>query len=46
MQRNIEEDLLGGRVDIASALETVGSRSIFNRVKPMTIKIVIHSFPA
>ena len=34
------------RVDRASATETVDSGSIPGRVKPKTIKIGIHSFPA
>ena len=37
---------LGGRVDRASATEAVDSGSIPGRVKPKTIKIGIHSFPA
>ena len=36
---------ISGRVDIASASETVESGSISRRVKPKTIKISIHSFP-
>ena len=35
-----------GRVDRASATEAVDSGSIRGRVKPKTIKIGIHSFPA
>ena len=35
-----------GRVDRASATEAVDSGSIPGRVKPKTIKIGIHSFPA
>ena len=38
--------LISGRVDRASATETVDSGSIPGRVKPKTIKIGIHSFPA
>ena len=38
--------LISGRVDKASATETVDSGSIPGRVKPKTIKIGIHSFPA
>ena len=34
------------RVDRASATETVDSGSIPGRMKPKTIKIGIHSFPA
>ena len=37
---------IGGRVDRASATDTVDSGSIPGRVKPKTIKIGIHSFPA
>ena len=37
---------VGGRVDRASATDTVDSGSIPGRVKPKTIKIGIHSFPA
>ena len=39
-------DLISGRVDRASATETVDLGSIPGRVKPRTIKIGIHSFPA
>ena len=35
-----------GRVDRASASEVVDSGSIPGRVKPKTIKIGFHSFPA
>ena len=35
-----------GRVDRASATYAVDSHSIPGRVKPKTIKIGIHSFPA
>ena len=37
---------ISGRVDGASATEAVDSGSIPGRVKPKTIKIGIHSFPA
>ena len=37
---------ISGRVDRASATEAVDSGSISGRVKPNTIKINIHSFPA
>ena len=37
---------ISGRVDRASATEAVDSGSIPGRVKPKTIKIGIHSFPA
>ena len=37
---------ISGRVDKASATETVDSGSIPDRVKLKTIKIGIHSFPA
>ena len=37
---------IGGRVDRASATETVDMGSIPSWVKPKTIKIGIHSFPA
>ena len=37
---------ISGRVDRASATETVDSGSIPGRVIPKTIKIGIHSFPA
>ena len=37
---------ISGRVDRASATETVDSGSISSRVKPKTTKIGIHSFPA
>ena len=36
---------ISGRVDRASATETVDSGSILGRVKPKTVKIGIHSFP-
>ena len=39
-------DPTNGRVDRASATEAVDSDSIPGRVKPKTIKIGIHSFPA
>ena len=37
---------ISGRVDRKSATEAVDSGSIPGRVKPKTIKIGIHSFPA
>ena len=37
---------ISGRVDRESATEAVASGSIPGRVKPKTIKIGIHSFPA
>ena len=37
---------ISGRVDRASATEAVDSGSIPGRVKPNTIKIGLHSFPA
>ena len=37
---------ISGRVDRASATETVKSGSIPARIKPKTMKIGIHSFPA
>ena len=37
---------ISGRVDRASATEAVDTGSISGRVKPKTIKIGIHSFPA
>ena len=37
---------ISGRVERASATETVDTGSIPGRVKPKTIKIGIHSFPA
>ena len=37
---------ISGRVDRASASEAVDSGSIPGRIKPKTIKIGIHSFPA
>ena len=37
---------ISGRVDRASATEAVDSSSIPGQVKPKTIKIGIHSFPA
>ena len=37
---------ISGRVDRASAAETVDLSLIPGRVKPKTIKIGIHSFPA
>ena len=46
-ERTIQTDKpISGRVDRASATETIDSGSIPGRVKPKTIKIVIHSFPA
>ena len=38
--------LIKGQVDRASATEIVDSGSINTRVKPKTIKLGIHSFPA
>ena len=40
------QHLISGRVDRASATEVVDTGSIPGRVKPKTIKIGIHSFPA
>ena len=40
------EQPISGRVDRASATEAVDTGSIPGRVKPKTIKIGIHSFPA
>ena len=37
---------ISGRVDRASVPETADSGSIPSRIKPKTIKIDIHSFPA
>ena len=37
---------ISGQVDRASATDAVDSGSIPGRVKPKTIKIGIHSFPA
>ena len=37
---------ISGRVDGASATEAVDSGSIPGRVKPKTLKIGIHGFPA
>ena len=37
---------ISGRVDRGSATEAVDTGSIPGRVKPKTIKIGIHSFPA
>ena len=37
---------ISGRVDRASAVKAVDTGSIPGRVKPKTIKIGIHSFPA
>ena len=45
MNRN-EFKPISGRVDRASATEAVDTGSIPGRVKPKTIKIGIHSFPA
>ena len=42
----VEFEPISGRVDRASATETVDLGSIPSRVKPKTIKIGIHSFPA
>ena len=42
----IQVQSISGRVDRASATETVDSGSIPSRIKPKTIKICIHSFPA
>ena len=41
----LEQEPISGRVDRASATETVDSGSIPGRVIPKTIKIGIHSFP-
>ena len=38
--------LISGRVDKAYAFEAVDCGSILGRVKPKTIKIAIHNFPA
>ena len=45
---NLQGDVkpISGRVDRASATEAVDTGSIPGRVKPKTIKIGIHSFPA
>ena len=40
------KELIRGRVDRASATDVVDTGSIPGRVKPKTIKIGIHSFPA
>ena len=37
---------ISGRVDRVSAIETDDVDKITDRVKPKTIKIAIHSFPA
>ena len=37
---------ISGRVDRATATEAIDSDSIPGRVKPKTIKIGIHSYPA
>ena len=37
---------VSGRVDGGSATEAIDSGLIFDRVKPKTIKIGIHNFPA
>ena len=42
----LSDEPISGRVDRASATEAVDSSSIPDRVKPKTIKIGIHSFPA
>ena len=42
----IRSEPISGRVDRASATETVDSGSIPGRVIPKTIKIGIYSFPA
>ena len=42
----MSEQPISGRVDRASATEAVDSGSVPSRVKPKTIKIGIHSFPA
>ena len=44
--KNSEHPRISGRVDRASATEAVDLGSILGRVKPKTIKIGIHSFPA
>ena len=43
---NLANYPISGRVDRASATEAVDSGSIPDWVKPKTIKIGIHSFPA
>ena len=43
---NITRQPISGRVDRASATETVDSGSIPDRVTPQTIQIDICSFPA
>ena len=46
MIRFVKVELISGRVDRASATETVDFGSIPELVKPKTLKIGIHSFPA
>ena len=46
MQSGIYCIPISGRVDRASATETVDLGSIPGRIKPKNIKIGIHSFPA
>ena len=45
-KKKLHHKPISGRVDRASATETVDSDSIPGRVKPKTIKIGMHSFPA
>ena len=42
----MSEYTITGRVDRASVAEAVDSDSILGGVKPKTIKLEIHSFPA
>ena len=44
--RTHKKQPISGRVDKASATDTVDSGSIPSRVKPKTIKVGIHSFLA
>ena len=45
-KRTLNVRSISGRVDRASAAEAVDTGSIPGQVKPKTIKIGIHSFPA
>ena len=42
----VKNNPISGRMDAASATEAVESGSIPDRVKPKTIKIGVHSYPA
>ena len=46
LKTQLQKKKISGRVDRASATEALDSDLIPDRVKPKTIKIGVHSFPA